>query len=171
MPVIGPTNHASDETIQAAVDACWKDFWVPIIMKNGDVDMEQVKCELYDLRRLSQIVSIVYEDLSGGQMSKPSYNDTGQIIGVIRERFTDEWHEDIARAIVDVELPEVKFDEVDVSGVVPRVAVAAIVEIVLQEIADALGVSSEDLEAAGKAKERHAAWLAKRVDDGEPAPA
>ena len=49
-------------------------FWKEIVEKDGVLDVEQVKKELYDFSRLLRNVSIVYCEITGGRMSKTSYD-------------------------------------------------------------------------------------------------
>ncbi|HDR6289503.1 TPA: hypothetical protein QCU33_005653 [Bacillus cereus] len=49
----------------------WKERWEEIVMKDGKVDLEQVKKELSDYRYLLQQVPTVYSELAG--LSKPFY--------------------------------------------------------------------------------------------------
>lgn len=47
---------------------------VPIVMKDGvHFDAEQVKLELFDYHQLIRRVSEVYEEITGGKLSKPTY--------------------------------------------------------------------------------------------------
>ncbi|MCX2829134.1 hypothetical protein ORL93_26045 [Bacillus sp. DHT2] len=47
----------------------WEEFWKPIVMKDGQVDIEQVKKELSDYKYMLEQVPQVYEELAG--LSKP----------------------------------------------------------------------------------------------------
>ncbi|WP_035415372.1 hypothetical protein, partial [Bacillus sp. UNC437CL72CviS29] len=50
----------------------WKERWEAIVMKNGEIDLEQVKKELSDYRYLLQQVPTVYSELA--DLSKPFYS-------------------------------------------------------------------------------------------------
>jgi hypothetical protein len=56
------------------IDEEFKDFWVPIIFdaKNGRLNLEQLKKELYDYSMLLENVPKVYCEVSGGKISKPN---------------------------------------------------------------------------------------------------
>jgi len=45
-------------------------FWKEIIYKNGELDEEQVMKELDDYKMLLESVSIVYQEVTGGKVSK-----------------------------------------------------------------------------------------------------
>lgn len=49
---------------------CYDEFWKGIIEKDGVVDMEQVKKELYDFHFMLQEVPKVYCELTGYRISK-----------------------------------------------------------------------------------------------------
>ena len=50
-----------------------KDFWEPIIYKNGKIDEEQVLKELSDFYFIMQEVPKVYCEITGGTLSKLMY--------------------------------------------------------------------------------------------------
>ncbi len=50
----------------------FEDFWKDIVVKNGKVDIEQVKKELHDYHILLKEVPEVYMEVSGGRISKPN---------------------------------------------------------------------------------------------------
>ena len=51
----------------------FEEIWAPIVMKDGVLDAEQVKLELLDYHQLIRRVSEVYEEITGGKLSKPTY--------------------------------------------------------------------------------------------------
>lgn len=55
------------------VEQVWQDFWRPIVCKDeeSEVDMEQVKRELYDWYIAMNEVSKVYCEITGNMISKP----------------------------------------------------------------------------------------------------
>ena len=57
--------------MQHAVEHKWQTFWLPIVAPEGEVDMELVKRELYDLDLLAHNTSVVYDHVTGGKISKP----------------------------------------------------------------------------------------------------
>lgn len=62
----------------------YKNFWKLIVEKDGEVDMKQVKKELHDFHFVMAQVSMVYSELTGGQLSKPHYYADGVITEVNR---------------------------------------------------------------------------------------
>lgn len=70
--------HARKSTI----DEEFKSFWVPIIfdLKNGRLNLEQLKKELYDYSMLLENVPKVYCEITGGKISKPN-TDVSEVIG------------------------------------------------------------------------------------------
>ena len=60
------------------VEKCYQDFWAAIVEKNGEIDMEEIKKELYDYRNIIREVSIVYDTLTMGNISKP--NTEAQVV-------------------------------------------------------------------------------------------
>lgn len=54
------------------VEDNWKDFWLPIISKDGKVDMELIKLELSDYYSMLQEVPEVYCHITGSRISKPN---------------------------------------------------------------------------------------------------
>ena len=68
------------------VEREWKDFWEPIVTLDGQLDLEQVKKELYDYRVVMREVSKVYYHITGGKFSKPN-TDHQYIIDEVESRF------------------------------------------------------------------------------------
>lgn len=60
---------ASDE-----VEEEYNNFWKEIVEKDGFLDTEQVKKELYDFSRLLRNASVVYCEVTGGRMSYTTYD-------------------------------------------------------------------------------------------------
>jgi hypothetical protein len=89
---MGLSRHAPEAEIDADMERVWRDYWLPLLIKDGDVDLEQVKKELYDYHNVLEVVPSVYSHASGGAMSKPSYNDVQQICAVI-----DDHYDEVAR--------------------------------------------------------------------------
>lgn len=54
------------------LEESWK-FWEPIVMKNGVLDLEQVKLELHDFYVAMQEVPKVYCHITGDRLSKILY--------------------------------------------------------------------------------------------------
>lgn len=56
--------------IDEEVEKVWNEFWKPIVEKDGEVDMDQIKKELYDFHMVMQEVSKVYDHITNGKISK-----------------------------------------------------------------------------------------------------
>jgi hypothetical protein len=55
---------------EADVEQTWREFWADIVLKDGRLDLAQVKRELHDFRFLIQSVPKVYDAATGGRISK-----------------------------------------------------------------------------------------------------
>lgn len=53
------------------VENVWEHFWKGIVAKNGKLDIEQVKKELFDFYIMMDNVPYVYNVVTGGRFSKP----------------------------------------------------------------------------------------------------
>lgn len=55
----------------------WKEFWEPLLVKEGTLDIDQVKRELHDYVAVMKMVPIVYDHITGGRItgihSKPEH--------------------------------------------------------------------------------------------------
>ncbi len=69
-------------------------FWKPIIEKDGVIDLEQLKKELYDYSVVMECVAGVYCDLTGGHISK-LMTSPDVVIAKAREVIEREVTEDI----------------------------------------------------------------------------
>ena len=84
------------ETTDEDVLKDYNEFWKPIIEKNGVLDIFQLKKELYDWHFAMGEVAKVYCEVTGGQLSKPTYYAEG-VIGCYQdhlERMQEDWEED-----------------------------------------------------------------------------
>ena len=54
------------------IDKVYNDFWKPLIEKDGRLDLEQLKKELYDYHMVLQEVPKVYWYVTAGKISKPN---------------------------------------------------------------------------------------------------
>lgn len=54
------------------IEEVYQSFWKSIIEKDGVLDIEAVKRELFDYRTCMVEVSKVYMHITGGQLSKPN---------------------------------------------------------------------------------------------------
>ena len=68
------------------VEKKYQDFWKPLVEKDGVVDMEQVKKELFDFATLIDNVAKVYCHVTGNQISKP-LTDPDVVISVADEYY------------------------------------------------------------------------------------
>jgi hypothetical protein len=73
----------SDEEL-VEVERIWQDFWVPLVMRDGVLDLEQVKRELADCYTLIMNVPKVYCEVTGNRISKP-LTDPDAVIGEFEE--------------------------------------------------------------------------------------
>jgi hypothetical protein len=60
----------SENSTDDHVEKVWNDFWAPIVAPNGVLDLEKVKRELSDFSMVMHEVAIVYDELTGGRISK-----------------------------------------------------------------------------------------------------
>jgi hypothetical protein len=60
----------SPEPVSPEAEAIWSDFWAPIVIKDGVLDLDQVKKELADYHDIMGEVSEVYDHVTGGRISK-----------------------------------------------------------------------------------------------------
>ena len=49
----------------------YEEFWKEIVEKDGNLDLDQIKRELFDFHRLIQNVPKVYDHVTGGAVTKP----------------------------------------------------------------------------------------------------
>lgn len=62
----------------ADVEDNYNNFWKDILEVNGQINLEQLKKELYDYACMIREVSIVYDTLTMGRISKP--NTKAQVV-------------------------------------------------------------------------------------------
>jgi len=63
-------------------------FWQPIICnKSGEIDLDKLKQELHDYYLVIQEVTLVYDELTGGRISKPNA-DSVYVIQAAKEYFS-----------------------------------------------------------------------------------
>lgn len=68
------------------------DFWKEIVVKDGELDIEQVKKELHDYGVLLDSVGRVYDNVTGGKVSKP--NTDPDVVIALAEDYLQECIED-----------------------------------------------------------------------------
>ena len=91
------------------VEQVYNDFWKPIIEKDGTLDVDQMKKELYDFYVMIGEVPKVYCHITGNKLSKPLYpaetviraadDYTDQLIEEAIKEFKEE---NVRRALVEV---------------------------------------------------------------------
>ncbi len=74
------------------IEKVWNEFWRDIVMPDGVLDLEQVKKELYDWRNAMREVSKVYDEITGGLLSKPNY-EAETVLSVYRDRQREEFED------------------------------------------------------------------------------
>lgn len=62
-----------EEKNEDDIEKVYRKFWKPIVEKDGVLDTEQVKKELYDFYNIIQNVPKVYSHITNGLLSKPNY--------------------------------------------------------------------------------------------------
>lgn len=85
---------------QRSVDQVYDDFWKDIVEKDGQIDQEQLKKELYDFWVVMREVSEVYMEISNNKFSKPM---TAAIY--VLEEHRDRIDEAVAEAMEDLDEP------------------------------------------------------------------
>ena len=66
------------------VEECWNNFWEDIIVKDGNLDLDQIKKELYDYHLLLENTRKLYFELTNGAISKP-LTEPSVIINLVEE--------------------------------------------------------------------------------------
>lgn len=94
------------------VEQCWREFWLPIVAKDGAVDIEQVKKELFDFKQLMRNASIVYDHVTRSRIT----NVLTLPDAVIGE--ADECQENAIRYAIEDFFLEGEFDGMDADTVV-----------------------------------------------------
>jgi hypothetical protein len=70
------------------VEESFQTFWKPIICPNGELDLEQVKKELFDYHNIMMEVSKVDDEITGGRISKPNTR-ADAVIAVYEDRVNE----------------------------------------------------------------------------------
>lgn len=79
-------------------------YWRSIVEKNGHLDLDQVQRELHDYCVVMEQVSLAYDDVTGGRISKPN-TAAVHVIGEVTERL-QQAAEDALKEAVDLLLAE-----------------------------------------------------------------
>lgn len=71
------------------IEKVWQEFWKPILNNNEDeLNLEQLKKELYDYYMIMGEVSMVYDNLTGGRISKIN-TDHNIVVDEVEDRFKE----------------------------------------------------------------------------------
>lgn len=76
-------------SVEQEIQELWETFWKPLVTKDGELDLEQIKKELYDFHFIMQQVPKVYTHITGNKLSKLMYRAETVI------RMADEYYEDL----------------------------------------------------------------------------
>lgn len=82
------TQRRDEET----VDSVYDDFWRPILEKDGELDIEQLKKELFDFCQLIDAAEKVYCHVTGGAASNPR-TDPDVICTLADDHYSEDLHE------------------------------------------------------------------------------
>ena len=74
-----PAEGMVEDQVDSEVEDNWREFWMPIVAPNGVVNIQQVKRELFDFSVVMRNVSEVYDELTGGMISKPNTRSSAVI--------------------------------------------------------------------------------------------
>lgn len=77
------------------VERVWREFWAPIVLRGGKVNLAQVKRELFDFRQVIESVPKVYLAVTGGRVSKP-LTDPEVVIALANEATQQAIEEELA---------------------------------------------------------------------------
>lgn len=83
MPVF--RSGALDPQVDLEFDSVWRD----IVQPHGIVDLDQIKKELFDYSRLMRDVSVAYDGVTMGRISKPN-TDPSEVIAEVEARIERE---------------------------------------------------------------------------------
>lgn len=72
------------------VDKVWGEFWGPLLIKRGVLDVEAVKRELFDYHHLIQELPCLFMAATGDMVSKPN-TDIDVVISLIEEKHQREY--------------------------------------------------------------------------------
>ena len=88
-------NFEKSEALKEA-NKVWNEFWSDIVMKDGQLDVNQIKLELLDYYRAMQEVPKVYCEITGGLLSKILYPADTVITNYqdFRDREFHEWFDE-----------------------------------------------------------------------------
>ena len=71
------------------VEKVWQEFWKDIVCdESGNINLEQIKKELYDYSIVLNEVPKVYCEITGNLLSKPFYN-AETVLSIFRDKYAD----------------------------------------------------------------------------------
>ena len=76
------------------IEKIWNDFWKPIVYKDGELDIEQIKKELHDFYHMIDNVPKVYDTVTNSHVSKP-LTDSSVVIAIFEDNYCpiDMWED------------------------------------------------------------------------------
>lgn len=87
---------------QAEITKDFEEFWLPIVKETGatvlDINLEQVKRELYDWHTTMDEVSKVYCEITGNQLSYPNYPAVS-VLAVYHDNLEHDINEAVSEAL------------------------------------------------------------------------
>ena len=84
----------------------WNEFWKEIIIdKNGDINLDQIKRELYDFKELIDNVPNVYRYVTGGRLSEATYSSD------VVTMFADEYYDKLISGIIKDDIYDILDNE------------------------------------------------------------
>lgn len=84
------------------VERVWREFWLPIVTRNGNINLSQIKRELYDYHEMMDEVSKVYDEVTWHQISKPNTR-ADAVISIYNDHLQEVVKEAIKEAIDGLE--------------------------------------------------------------------
>lgn len=89
------------ETTDAEVQQVYDEFWKRIVEPDGELDIKQVKKELFDFRIMMQEVPKVYDAVTGGKFAKP-LTEAQAVIDAAEAHYSDWYTEEWEREVVQL---------------------------------------------------------------------
>ena len=74
------TQVQRSESKEQTIEEVWEGFWLPIVLKEGQISLDEIKRELYDYALVLDQVRKVYSHITGGVIT----NQTSFAFDVIR---------------------------------------------------------------------------------------
>jgi|SRR6478736_5589737 len=83
----------------------WVDYWQDICSDECGLLLDQIKRELHDYKTLLKNVPLVYDEITGGRISKPN-TDPVHVIQAVNDRIDEAYDEGYADAMNDAPVVE-----------------------------------------------------------------